>query len=41
VRPEGGAWDEHTEGRGDPRKYLLHVADSVFFSSLSPLYPSE
>jgi len=42
VRPEGAAWDEDTEGRGDPGKYLLHVTDSVFFSSLlSPLYPSE
>ena len=42
VRPEGAAWDEDTEGRGDPGKDLLHVTDSVFFSSLlSPLYPSE
>ena len=42
MRPEGAAWDEDTEGRGDPGKYLLHVTDSVFFSSLlSPLYPSE
>ena len=42
VGPEGAAWVEDTEGRGDPGKYLLHVTDSVFFSSLlSPLYLSE
>ena len=42
VRPEGAAWDEETEGKGDPGKYLLHMTDSVFFSSLlPPLYPSE
>ena len=38
----GAAWDKDTEGRGDPRKYLFHVTDSVFLSSrLSPLHPSE
>ena len=31
MRPEGAAWDEDTERRGDPGKYLLHVTDSVFF----------
>ena len=42
VGSEGAVWDEDTEGRGDPGKHLLHVTDSVFFSSLlSPLYPSE
>ena len=40
--PEGVAWDEDPEGRGDPGKYLIHVTDSVFFSSLpSPLDLSE
>ena len=34
VRPEGAAWGEDTEGRGDPGKYLLHGTDSVFLSSL-------
>ena len=34
MRPEGAAWDEDTEGRGDPEKYLLHVADFVFLSRL-------
>ena len=32
---EGAAWDEDTEGRGDPGKDLLHVTDSVFKSSFS------
>ena len=34
MRPEGAAWDEDTEGRGDPEKYLLHVTDFVFLSRL-------
>ena len=34
LRPEGAAWGEDTEGRGDPGKYLLHGTDSVFLSSL-------
>ena len=34
LRPEGAAWDEDTEGRGDPEKYLLHVTDFVFLSRL-------
>ena len=34
VGPEGAAWVEDTEGRGDPGKYLLHGTDSVFLSSL-------
>ena len=42
MRPEGAAWDEETEGWGDPGKFLLHVIDFVFFSSLLfPLCPSE
>ena len=31
--PEGVAWDEDTERRGDPGKYLIHVTDSFFKSS--------
>ena len=36
MRSEGVVWDEDTEGRGDPGKYLIHVTDSVFFSSSFP-----
>ena len=39
--PEGVAWDEDTEGRGDPGKYLIHVTDSFFSSLPSPLDLSE
>ena len=35
--PEGVAWDEDTEGRGDPGKYLIHVTD-FFFQVLFPLW---
>ena len=34
--PEGVAWDEDTEGRGDPGKYLIHVTD-YFFQVFLPI----
>ena len=38
--PEGVAWDEDTEGRGDPGKYLIHVTDS-FFQVFLPIWISQ
>ena len=34
VRPEGAAWHEDTEGRGDPGRYLLHVTVLSCFQDL-------
>jgi len=34
--PERVAWDEDTEGRGEPGKYLIHVTDCLFFKSSFP-----
>ena len=34
VRPEGAAWHEDTEGRGDPGRYLLHVTVLSYFQDL-------